>query len=510
MKSDHVRAILAVVLSGVVLLVWQFYFAPQIPKQMVNSEIVSSTPQERSSDINKPQSEGQDGSQVVTPPGVAVKVDKKIEKMTISSTNKKYDVIFDNKFTIHNMINRNKVKYDFISTIGEAPFSIKIKREGDIQFQDLYLNFHSVNNELFGKNEDLGIVFKGILDDDGRFTFNFESTNLYQYRFVFKTNGKQLENNQIREFIFLNDDVERETIGDGDMHGVGDVHWAGIDFNYHMFALVFHEKISLVQNIVDINNADETTKGIFGLNTTKPLNKLSGYLIYELKEYDLLKKLGDRLDLAIDFGIFGIIAIPILKTLQFFYGIIPNYGVSIIILTFIMRLALFPLQQKSFKSMKKMQALQPELNKLKEKYKDEPAKIQKETMALFKKEGANPLGGCLPLLLQMPIFIAMYRVLYSSVELVGAPFILQIQDLSAKDPYYIIPVLMGAAMFIQQSMTPMSNVDATQQKVMKYGLPILFTFIMKDLASGLVLYIFVSTLFGLIQQLYVNKLSKSS
>ena len=154
--------------------------------------------------------------------------------------------------------------------------------------------------------------------------------------------------------------------------------------------------------------------------------------------------------------------------------------------------------------MKKMQKLQPELNKLKEKYKDDPSKMQAETMELFKRSGANPLGGCLPLLLQMPVFFAFYKVLSAAVELVGAPFALWINDLSTKDPYFVLPVLLAIVMFAQQKLTPSQTADATQQKVMMF-MPLVFGFIMKDLPSGLVLYIFVSTLFGIIQQLYVYK-----
>ena len=144
------------------------------------------------------------------------------------------------------------------------------------------------------------------------------------------------------------------------------------------------------------------------------------------------------------------IAVPILRGLQFFYSIFPNYGISIILLTIIIRMLTFPLQYKSFKSMKKMQEIQPDLTKLREKYKDNPQKMQQETMALFKRAGANPLGGCLPMLLQMPVFFAFYRVLYSSVELVDAPFYFWIYDLSEKDPYYVLPILMGLAMVLNQ------------------------------------------------------------
>ena len=152
--------------------------------------------------------------------------------------------------------------------------------------------------------------------------------------------------------------------------------------------------------------------------------------------------------------------------------------------------------------MKKLQLVQPELTKIREKYKEDPARMQKESMELFKKSGANPIGGCLPLLLQMPVFFAFYKVLYGAVELVDAPFMLWLHDLSNKDPYYVLPVLMTGAMFLQQKLTPNTITDPVQKKVMMF-MPLIFGVIMKDLPSGLSLYIFVSTIFGILQQLMV-------
>ena len=164
----------------------------------------------------------------------------------------------------------------------------------------------------------------------------------------------------------------------------------------------------------------------------------------------------------------------------------------------------FPLQYKSFKSMKKMQVIQPELTALKEKYSDDPKRMQQETMALFKRAGANPLSGCLPLFLQMPVFFAFYKVLYTAVELVDAEFAFWILDLSQKDPYYVLPVLMSAAMFLNMKLTPSTSADPAQQKIMMF-MPLFFGFIMKDLPAGLTLYIFISTIVGMLQQLFVYK-----
>jgi YidC/Oxa1 family membrane protein insertase len=173
-----------------------------------------------------------------------------------------------------------------------------------------------------------------------------------------------------------------------------------------------------------------------------------------------------------------------------------------VLLTLLIRLLTFPLQWSSLKGMKKMQTLQPQLAKLKEKHKDDPVAMQKETMEVFKRSGVNPLSGCFPLLLQMPIFFALYSVLYNAVELVGADFFGWIHDLSTKDPYYVLPIAMAVAMFVQQKITPTTITDKMQQRIFLF-MPLIFGFFMKDLPSGLSLYIFVSTVSGILQQFFV-------
>jgi YidC/Oxa1 family membrane protein insertase len=212
----------------------------------------------------------------------------------------------------------------------------------------------------------------------------------------------------------------------------------------------------------------------------------------ELSKTPGLKKL-------IDYGTFAVFAYPLLELLRFFYKFIHNYGVAIILLTLLVRALFYPLTQKSMKSMKAMQKLQPKIAALKEKYKDDQKKLNEEQMALFKAHKVNPAGGCLPMLIQLPVFIALYAVLGNSIELFHAPFFGWIHDLSTKDPFYIYPVLMGIAMFLQQKMTPSAGMDPMQQKMM-YFMPVIFTFMMINLPSGLTLYIFVSTILGVIQQ----------
>lgn len=217
------------------------------------------------------------------------------------------------------------------------------------------------------------------------------------------------------------------------------------------------------------------------------------------KRLDLMRSVDHRLQKVVDFGMFSWIGFPILDLLRWFYKMFHNYGLAIIALTILVRLLVLPFNLMSYKSMKAMQVIQPQIQRLKDRYKDDREALNREMMVLMRDNKVNPLGGCLPMLLQLPVFIALYQVLNETIELYRAPFGLWIYDLSLKDPYYVLPVLMGITMFIQQKMTP-TTMDPAQAKVMLF-MPVMFTFLMISLPSGLTLYIFVSTLFGIIQQL---------
>ncbi len=222
------------------------------------------------------------------------------------------------------------------------------------------------------------------------------------------------------------------------------------------------------------------------------------------KSYDLLGNVDEKLPQIVDFGMFGVLGKPILWLLKFLHSLMNNWGWSIVVLTIIVRLIVLPFNAYSYKSMKAMQRIQPEMNRIKEKYKDKPAEaklqMNQEIMQLMKANNASPVGGCLPTLLQLPVFFALYQVLGQSIELYRAPFIFWIHDLSARDPMYVLPVLMGVTMFVQQKLTP-TAMDPQQAKILQW-MPVIFSFFMLTLPSGLTLYIFVSTLFGIVQQYF--------
>lgn len=222
------------------------------------------------------------------------------------------------------------------------------------------------------------------------------------------------------------------------------------------------------------------------------------------KSFGLLHQIDPKLSAVVDFGFFSWIARYIFELLHWFYGLVGNWGIAIICLTLVVRLCVLPFNVYSYKSMKSMQSIQPQIQALRERYKDDQQTQQVEMMKLMRENKVNPLGGCLPILLQFPIFIALYQVLGHSIELYQAPFGLWIHDLSLKDPYYILPVLMGITMFIQQKTTPNASMDPAQAKVLMM-MPLIFTGFMLSLPSGLTLYMLVGAVFSVAQQTYFMK-----
>ncbi|MDE0119467.1 MAG: YidC/Oxa1 family insertase periplasmic-domain containing protein [Bdellovibrionales bacterium] len=231
--------------------------------------------------------------------------------------------------------------------------------------------------------------------------------------------------------------------------------------------------------------------------------KVSYKIFIGPKDLALLKKDHPSLIHWVDFGWFSALSRGILQILYFFYSLVGNWGGAIILLTLLVRIILFPFVLSSHRSMELMKKVHPEIQKIREKFKDNPQRMNQEVMAVMKAYRANPLGGCLPLLLQLPVFWSLWKALSNSYSLYQAPFIFWIRDLSWKDPYYILPVLMGLVMFVQQKLSPVT-LNKEMLRVMQV-MPIFMSLFMINLPSGLVLYMLVSTVFGLVQQVYLNK-----
>ncbi|NQU03402.1 MAG: membrane protein insertase YidC, partial [Syntrophaceae bacterium] len=258
------------------------------------------------------------------------------------------------------------------------------------------------------------------------------------------------------------------------------------------------------------DNRNLVSTGLEGPKNTIPPRQ-SGVFRYTLylgpKDYSILKAEGVGLENSINFGSWiKWLALPLLYVLKFIYQYVHNYGVAIIILTIFVKMLFWPLGNISYKSMKEMQKLQPQMKTLRDKFKDDKAKMQQETMALYKRHKVNPMSGCLPMIIQLPVFFGLYRALLYSIELRHSPLFFWIQDLSAKDPYYITPIIMGATMFLQQRMSPTPGGNEMQAKLMMW-MPVVFTFLFLSFPSGLVIYWLFNNILSIGQQYYINKRS---
>ena len=222
------------------------------------------------------------------------------------------------------------------------------------------------------------------------------------------------------------------------------------------------------------------------------------------KDQDRLAEISPHLELTVDYGWLWWAAQPLFKLLQFMHGLVGNWGWAIVLMTLTVKIILYPLTAASYRSMARMRKFAPKMTQLREQYGDDRQKLGQEMMKLYKKEKLNPMGGCLPILVQMPIFIALYWVLMEAVELRQSPFIFWIEDLSIKDPFFVLPLLMGASMFLQMQMQQQPSMDPMQAKMLKF-MPVVFTFMFLWFPAGLTLYWFINNVTTIVQQWMVNR-----
>ena len=320
--------------------------------------------------------------------------------------------------------------------------------------------------------------------------------------------------NETLEEIKVKDIVDKPEIE-------GTFRWIGITDRYFMNVLIPEESISGTMKMEKVGEDLIISQLILPQTEIAP----GGAKVFPFKAFigpkdtETLATANYELGKAVNFGMFDILAKPFLWIMNQIYKVIPNYGIAIIILTLITKILLFPLGNKSYKSMNDMKRMQPLMTEIREKYKDDKKKMNEETMALYRTYKINPMGGCLPMVVQLPVFFALYRMLYQAIELRHAPFFGWINDLSAPDrlfqfgfsvpfmePPYGIPVLtivMGATMFLQQKMSPPPG-DPTQAKLMMF-MPLIFTVIFINFSAGLVLYWLINNVFSIAQQYYIQK-----
>ncbi len=361
-------------------------------------------------------------------------------------------------------------------------------------------------------NFDINVFVENLSDINRKGSLNFSIVNRWddskegdRYNFVGPAsfNGEELLDDDI-------EDLKESSKSYGD-----EILWTSFETKY--FANIIKPFGNSIKSLnIDYKNNSvvntiETPILTFDKNN-KHSFKYTGYL--GPRDLDLLKESGLSFDKIIDLGFFDIIARPLKIALKFFYGYLGNYGFAIVLLTVCIKAIFWPLTQKSYRSMKDMQKLQPQMQKLRTKHGKDKTKLNQEMMALYKENRVNPFGGCLPMLVQIPVFFALYQVLLGGVELRHAPFMLWITDLSAADTLISdalglgfalgpLPVIMGFTMFIQQKMSP-TNMDPMQAKIMLF-MPVFFTFIFLSFPSGLVIYWLINNLLTIAQQYLINR-----
>ena len=305
------------------------------------------------------------------------------------------------------------------------------------------------------------------------------------------------------EHVYDLDDVEGE---EKEVYNDGPVGWFGVGDRYFMAVLIPPEDGSGGNEVV----VDQLPGGRMGsfLMGGEVLQvgeaRTTTFMAYVgPKRLDVLQDYGRSLDKSVEFGWFGFFSKILLFFLKLCHSLVGNWGLAILMLTLLVKAAFFPLTQKAYTSSKRMQAIQPKLNEIKEQYKDNRELQTQKTMALFQENGVNPMGGCLPTLIQMPVWFALYNVMLYSVELFDSSF-LYLQDLTAADPYGVLPTVYAIVMVVQQRMMPMGNMDPAQQRVIRM-MPLIFSFFMFSFPSGLVLYFSVNMMLTVLQQQLINR-----
>lgn len=368
----------------------------------------------------------------------------------------------------------------------QGEYNVNIKNnDGNVK---VVLSKTSANLEIIKEYtiKNYGITFNvKILKDSKSINENFDIL-------LGENFGKSSKDTHVGAVALINDKIKT----DNNISSNTALSWIALEDKYFTIALFGNQNLN--GGFKEINS----NKYIYvNADTTKTIETYAGP-----KSTNIISQYDKHLDRIVRFGTFGFIGKPLLYILKYLYSLVGNYGFAIILLTFFIRLVFYPLTYKSFKSMKEMSNLQPQLKELQLKYKGKPELLNKATMELYKKHKVNPLGGCLPILIQIPVFIALYNVLLNAIELRDAPFIFWITNLSTKDPYYITPIVMGLTMFIQQKLSP-STLDPMQAKIMLF-LPIIFTIMFMGFPSGLVIYWTANNIFTILQQLIDTRLIK--
>jgi YidC/Oxa1 family membrane protein insertase len=538
------RVILAIALSALVFFVFSYYQQKYMPQQP-RLQPVTQTPDREKAEPTQP-----DASKTAETPAPSAPVplaadDTKAAAQTINISGNLYRAIIDNRGGVLTSWKLNDYKYikdnkfEIFEMIAENRSRDTRSFLGSTIFPDAAITEHA-NNDLYQVSVEGGpgngsysppvtVVMKlqrGDLKIEKRFQFK-KDNYVVDLSMTCEKGGKALDGRfflgedlgpeaehftssaKLKSVYYSEGKVNRESPPKDEKEIkkiYGDVRWVGLDMQY--FAIIAIPDRALPY--FDIQKHSIKSVGLDQKEVTRELLRtstpMSGSLQYQLylgpkKQSNLSAVTTADLAGVIDFGFFKILAKPLLASLRWIHQYVQNYGLAICILTFLLSLLLFPLRLKQMVTMKKMQVVQPKMKAIQEKYKrynktdPKRAEMNQEVMALYKEHGVNPLGGCIPMLPQIPLLYAFYSLLASSIELRQAPFFGWIHDLSMADPIYVLPIVMGITMFISQKMTPMApGTDPTQAKMMMV-MPIVFTFMFLSVSSGLNLYFLCSNIF---------------
>ena len=521
--SNQNRIIIATVLSFIFFATYDYFFIPKQTKNFSeqNSSQIEKNIVEKNSEVNSPKapvSTSIDNSNMSTKVANSPANSKKTNDEAIVSVKaKKFELKIDKlgritKFYLNQKKYRSKdgQRLQLVDhKLGFLPLEMRFSDESinteafatayDSDKSQVILKDKPVKLILTQRLSDLTIIKNIKIYEDGHYDLEVKLSKKAQYFITpgfhpslakdsYTFHGALLQKSDGSMEIIDDGDAEQRTFKGVSFAANADKYYATVLYN-------FDDKMEVVETPEKDQDPALYIKGKQDL-------KLGGYI--GPKEFEILKKIDSRLTDVIEYGFFTFIAKPLFVLLAYIHNFLGNWGWAIVSLTLLVRLVLFPLTYKGMVSMNKMKALSPRIKELQVKYKDDKQKLNAHMMELYRKHGANPMGGCLPMILQIPVFYGVYRVLQNTVELKGAPWILWIHDLSVMDPYFILPILMGGSMYLQQRLAPNSFTDKTQEKIMKY-LPLIFTFFFVTFPAGLTLYWFTSNLASIVQQYFVNK-----
>ncbi len=550
---EQTRLFIAIALSLLVFFVWQNFFTPKPeiinPEKNVTEEVIKQ---------DKIQNQNTDrliqNSNVELDKSIKNDIKREIEVKSIKTP--LYQLKLSNKGAVFESFKLNKFKEDnkegselkevISKNVLNGSYELSFLNKNIDLAESTFFNCENTQKNIEIVNEKTKLTYSFITSDGISIEkiYSFDpKTYLIGLEIKIKNNSNRTINDKLSVSVkniiseksgfafegpslFVNNKLEQISVKDIDETNNfrGDIEWVTIEDRYFMTGIIPDKK----ENSEVLLEYNKNNKRIINTQIVKNIeqvhtgNQTSVYFkIYAgPKKLETLQKVGSNIDKVVNFGWFDFIAKPCLKLMNIIYkNVFSNYGVAIIILTLIFKVVFWPLGTKSYKSMNDMKKLQPLVAELREKYKDDKQKMNQEMMGLYKTYKVNPLSGCLPMVVQMPIFFAFYRMLYSAIELRHAPFMGWITDLSAPDrlfdfgvtiPLYeaptgipVLTILMGASMFLQQKMSPPAG-DPMQAKMMML-MPLFMTFIFVNFSSGLVLYWLVNNIVSISQQYYVMK-----